>query len=134
MLMEMSRAHEEHLRELLQECPLPRDALPYTDEFLRLKGAFWERSFKQLTDGEFWQAILRFAKKGGVRGKRRVSAPILTEDQKSRLRARLPVPIGERDRLPYTEKFDKLVEGFNRETGLRLGAREIWRAVASLGK
>lgn len=133
-MLELSRAHEEHIRDLRRSCRVGRDALPYTDEFASLKEAFWERSFKQLSDAEFWQAILTVAKKGGIRGKRRVRAPLLTDDQKGTLRGMLPVPVGERDRLPYTEMFDRLLGRFNRATGSGLDSRELWRAVANLAK
>lgn len=42
--------------------------------------------------------------------------------------------MGARDRLPYTESFDRLAERFQRETGLALGRHELWRVIAKLAK
>ena len=42
--------------------------------------------------------------------------------------------LGQRDRLPYTEGFDRLAERFNAQTGSSLGARDLWRLIARLAK
>lgn len=126
----LSRAHEEHIRELLQAAGMARDLLPYTPEFDSLKGDFYLRAFRKMSDAEFWRAVVNVAKKGGVRGKRSsIRAPSLTQEQRETLRRLLPVPIGERDKLPYGDKFPKFVRGFNSETGLALTEREVWLAV-----
>ncbi len=134
-MVELSRAHEEHIRELLQGCELPRDAIPYSDEFPELKEQFWMRTFKKLTDAEFWQAIVNVAKKGGVRGKLAITgAPRLDEEPQRILKDLLPIPMGQRDRLPYTELFDKLVSRFNTITGLSLTHREVWLSILRIAK
>ena len=130
----LSRAHEQHIRDLLESCELPRDALPYTEEFEDLKERFWERSFKKLEDSEFWQLIANVGKRGGIRGKRAIRAPYLTDEQKQVLRRLVPLPLGKRDGLPYTDKFHKLVDRFNALTGLGLDRRQVWLAVLSLAK
>ncbi len=57
------------IRELLTESVLPRDALPYTEEFEVLKKKFGSRVGLQMTDAEFWQALANVGKWGGVAGK-----------------------------------------------------------------
>ena len=131
----MSRAHEEHLRELLQSSPLARDALPYTGDFARLKEEFYDRTFKKLTDEEFWLALVGAAKKGGVTGKARIEESVqLTDEQEHVLRKFLPIPIGQRDRLPYTELFRKLVVRFNTYLGAKMTEREVWICLLRLAK
>ena len=44
------------------------------------------------------------------------------------------VTLGQRDRLPYTEGFDRLAERFNERTGSSLGAHDLWRLIARLAK
>ena len=109
--------------------------MPYTTEFDRLKAEFWKRSFRKTSDAEFWSAILTVAKKGGIRGKPKSPAPpALTDEQRAVLGRLLPLPIGERDRLPYTDRFDHLVNGFNIATQLDLTPHELWLAVLQLAK
>jgi hypothetical protein len=134
-MVELSNAHYEHLADLLKATEYPRDAVPYTQEFDRLKQAFYDRTFKKLTDSEFWRAMLSAAKKGGVRGKASVAdAPDLTEEQVQSLLKILPVPLGQRDRLPYTEAFDRMVRLFNSNTGLQLSHRDVWLALLRVAK
>lgn len=134
-MIPLSRAHEEQIRALLKACPLARDEIPYSGEFERLRSDFWDRSFRKMTDNEFWQAVLTVAKQGGIRGKKAgQSAPSLSPDQERSLRACLPVPIGERDRLPYTQAFDTMLKRFNAATGLALTEKNLWLAVLRLAK
>ena len=42
--------------------------------------------------------------------------------------------IGRRDRLPYTERFDKLVDRFNQTQKRPLSPHLVWRLVAKLAK
>jgi hypothetical protein len=134
-MQEMSKAHQEHLKELLESVSVSRDDLPYTKEFQRLKGEFYDRTFRTLTDAEFWNALVTVAKKGGVRGKKGSEPPpALDTDQKAKLQEMFPGPIGERDRLPYTERFSKFVLRFNEATGLNLSERGVWLAVLNIAK
>ena len=134
-MVELSRAHEDHIGDLLRECKLARDALPYTEEFSKLKEAFWDRSFKKLSDAEFWQAIANVAKKGGIRGKAKVhETPQLTDEQREMLRNLLRGSLGQRDRLPYTDRFEKMVSRFNGISGLSLIPRQVWLAILNIAK
>lgn len=133
--MRLDRAGEDHIRELLQGSELPRDQIPYTDEFYRLKEAFYDRTLKKPSDVEFWLALAKIGKQGGVSGKKTSeSAPKLTAEQKAILLRKLPVPVGETDSLPYTDKMRYLVTGFNKAAGLGLTERQVWLAVLGLRK
>ena len=126
------------VRRLLSECSLPRDALPYTDEFTRLKIAFRSDTGQELADAEFWQCLSSIGKGGGLARKgARKSAPrtksLSTEDQLEILRL-FPDGIGDRDRLPYTHEFDDLHKRFVRLTKTSLTKHEFWRAVSRVAK
>ena len=131
----ISRAHEEHIRELLQGASVARDMLPYTPEFDQLKRDYYGRTFTKLTDAEFWRVIITVAKKGGVTGKSRAkAAPSLTEEQKQTLIGSIPCSLGERDRLPYSESFHKAIDRFNNISSMSLSYREAWLAILSAAK
>ena len=134
-MSDLSKAHEEHIRDLLKATSFPRDALPYTDEFRRLKQEFYDRTFRKLTDEEFWTDCVNVAKKGGIRGKEKCKdAPELNKAETDALLAMLPVPLGQRDRLPYTMRFERLVARFNAFSGRTLSEREIWLAILNAAK
>jgi len=134
-MKELDKANQEHVLELLRQASVARDSLPYTDEFASLKRQFFDRSLKNLTDEEFWGAIVAVAKKGGVTGKPRTKeGPDLGAEERELLKSLLPVPVGEIDRLPYTNRFDKLVARFNSRINRGLSKREIWLAVLRLRK
>ncbi|MEM1071502.1 MAG: hypothetical protein AAGB48_09420 [Planctomycetota bacterium] len=42
--------------------------------------------------------------------------------------------MGQRDRLPFTEDFDRLAAAFNTTTGLQLSHHDLWRVIAKLAK
>ncbi len=42
--------------------------------------------------------------------------------------------VGQRDRLPYTPEFDRLLERFNADTGRNLDRHTLWRLIAKLAK
>ena len=131
----LSRAHEEHIRDLLNKASVARDCLPYTEEFTKLKEEYFDRTFRKITDSEFWNACVTVAKKGGITGKDRVKiTPSLNEDQIQILLRLLPVAIGERDRLPYTDRFSNMVKKFNTLSGLNLTEREVWLVILSQAK
>jgi hypothetical protein len=134
-MIPLSRAHENQLRALLRASACARDEIPYSPEFVRLKTEFWERSFRKMTDEEFWQALVTVAKKGGIRGKESgQSAPALTPEQVATLLKHLPVPIGQRDRLPYTLSFATMLKHFNAATDLALTEKQLWLAILSQAK
>ncbi len=109
--------------------------MPYTEEFAKLKAEFFERTLKKLSDAEFWSALVSVAKKGGVRGKARTPAPTrVDEEGLQTLRKMLPASLGERDRLPYTERFESVVRRFNAITGLAASHREVWLSVLRIAK
>ncbi len=66
------------------------------------------------------------------------SPPIRIDDEESVLLSALVVEsvgtMGQRDQLPYTPTFDRLVERFNARTGRALTPHDVWRLVARLAK
>ncbi|MBN2296202.1 MAG: hypothetical protein JXM70_27475 [Pirellulales bacterium] len=128
------KATQEHIRELLQAVEVARDSLPYTEEFDKLKTDFYDRTFKKLSDSELWLAILSVSKKGGIKGKKKTQSPLISDDFKESLLKMLPVPIGQIDNLPYTEKLEKFTCRFNAVTQAKLSIRDVWLILLTLRK
>jgi hypothetical protein len=88
-----------------------------------------------MSDAEFWQALVGVGKRGGAAGKKvGEPAPDLTPEQTRRMLQFLPLPLGQRDRLPYTDAFSKMVQKFNSALGLGLSERQVWLAILRAAK
>ena len=52
----------------------------------------------------------------------------------AKLRDMIGRDIGKRDRLPYTKRFDQIVDEFNKSQSRPLSPHLVWRLVATLAK
>ena len=113
------------------------DDLPYTPHFERLH-AMYARKFKSNAPDHsaVWRQLLAIRKAGKLPklGQAATRPPVLDDADKLRLRELLGPDLGKRDRLPYTERFDRLVEQFNRGFARGLSPHVVWRLVATLAK
>jgi hypothetical protein len=67
-------------------------------------------------------------------GPARSVPPEISPEARQRLREMLGADIGKRDRLPYTDRFDGLVDEFNGTHVPKLSPHLVWRLVATLAK
>lgn len=110
------------------------DALPYTEDFERLcvlTGVDDRR--------EVLHSLQRLRKAGRLPrlGRAPDHPPRIDAEHESLLEALVVEhagSLGQRDRLPYTEGFDRLLETFNTRTGSSLSAHDLWRLIARLAK
>ena len=58
----------------------------------------------------------------------------MTEEALRNCAQMLGADIGKRDRLPYTKRFDELVDEFNKSQDRPLSPHLVWRLVATLAK
>src|SRR5687767_6950784 len=113
------------------------DDLPYTPHFETLyrsyTGALGE---PKPTRQEVWRHILNLRKSGKLPklGEAKSKPPKLDAEHEQKLRDLLGLDIGKRDRLPYTERFDRLVNEFNKTQPRKLSPHIVWRIVAKLAK
>lgn len=127
-------AHETALVAAYQSVGRTLDALPYTDDFERLcQHAHAEDRREAL------HSLQRLRKAGRLpRLGRAPDHPPKIDAEHERLLEQLVVEhagtLGQRDRLPYTEAFDRLLESFNAGTGSSLNAHDLWRLIARLAK
>lgn len=113
------------------------DDLPYTPHFETLfRDYAAQHSEPKPTRGEVWRHLLNLRKGGKLPklGPARSLPPELAPQERDRLREMLGQDIGKRDRLPYTDRFDHLVDEFNKKMQRPLSPHLVWRLVATLAK
>jgi len=124
------------LIDLYQKIGRTADDLPYTPHFEKLWNLYAARQNPQPTRGEVWRQLLNLRKGGKLPrlGPASGPPPRLTPEQQQTLKELLGEDIGKRDRLPYTPRFDQLVNEFNKTRARPLGPHQVWRLVARLAK
>ena len=113
------------------------DDLPYTPHFESLYSSYCSQMGQQKpTRGEVWRHLLNMRKASQLPklGPARSKPPKLDPEHESHLRDLLGDDVGKRDRLPYTDRFDRLVNEFNKTQTRKLSPHLVWRIVAKLAK
>ncbi len=113
------------------------DDLPYTPHFESLYASYASQYQEpKPTRQEVWRHLLNLRKGGKLprMGEAKSKPPEVEAEARERLREMLGEDIGKRDRLPYTKRFDGLVDEFNKTQGRSLSPHLVWRLVATLAK
>jgi catechol 2,3-dioxygenase-like lactoylglutathione lyase family enzyme len=113
------------------------DDLPYTPHFESIyKGYALQYGTNPPTRQEVWRHLLNVRKRGILPklGEARSRPPEISDEASEMLRGMLGKDIGKRDRLPYTKRFDELVDEFNNTQPRPLSPHLVWRLVATLAK
>jgi hypothetical protein len=131
-------AADQNLIEVYEQVGRTLDDLPYTPEFDRIYRALDAESLG-LTRHDVLHRLHNLRKAGRLPKAGRGSTPPPRIETKEEGKLRDLVidaagSLGQRDQLPYTPKFDELVEQFNAGTGRSLDPHDIWRLVAKLAK
>ena len=128
------------LARLYEKAARTADDLPYTPHFETLYDAY-ARAFgddpaARPTRQEAWRHLLNLRKRAKLAklGDARSRPPDVSPEDVARLREMLGDDIGKRDRLPYSKRFDSIVDGFNKTLPRRLSPHLVWRLVATLAK
>ena len=132
------------LAELYEKAGRTADDLPYTPQFERIHVAYAAGfSDPQPDRAETWRHLLLLRKRGGLPklGAAKAAAP---PDERAVALVRELVDthfdgkIGRRDRLPYSDDFEKLRDAFNaarvRAGDPPLAPHQLWRIVALVAK
>jgi catechol 2,3-dioxygenase-like lactoylglutathione lyase family enzyme len=125
------------LAKIYAEIGRTADDLPYTAQFEKLYHTYIAAYIDpRPTRAETWRHLLNM-RKGGKLPKlgeaKSIPPPISTEEQ-AELKKLLGSDIGKRDRLPYTRRFDEIVDAFNQTQSRPLSPHLVWRLVARLAK
>lgn len=113
------------------------DDLPYTAEWA---GLFAEAGpATGLREREVFHRLHNLRKAGKLprMGRAASTPPRITAEEEADLASRvrgLVGSLGQRDQLPFTPEFDRLVREFNEATGRGLDPHDIWRLIAKLAK
>ena len=130
-------AKRDILVRLYEQIGRTADDLPYTPHFEKLYSDY-AATFPQTkpTRAETWRHLLNIRKAGKLpkMGEARSIPPEVSDEDRQRLRDALGEDIGKRDRLPYTKRFDELVDAFNKLHPRPISPHLVWRLVATLAK
>lgn len=112
------------------------DDLPYTDEFARIfaaagPGRSEREVFHKLHNLRKAGKLPRLGKPAGG-GPPRIDAS--EEQTLVDLVKSAAGTLGQRDQLPYSDRFAPLVADFNQRTGRNLSPHDVWRLIAKLAK
>lgn len=130
-------AKRDALSSVYQQIGRTADDLPYTPHFEKLYSTYAANyPDPKPTRAEVWRHLLNLRKGGKLPklGEARSNPPPVSEEDRIRLREMLGPDIGKRDRLPYTKRFDELVDSFNRTQPRPISPHLVWRLVATLAK
>lgn len=125
------------LSRLYEQIGRTADDLPYTPHFERLYAMYSaEHEGAKPTRRQVWRQLLTLRKAGELPklGAARTAPPQASEEAVAQLRKLIGPAMGKRDRLPYTEEFDKLVDAFNATQEKPISPHLVWRLVARLAK
>ena len=127
----------EALVKLYESVGRTADDLPYTPSFEKIYNGYCQQvTDPKPTRQETWRHLLNLRKGGKLPrlGEARSAAPDITDAARTQLLTMLGTDIGKRDRLPYTPRFDALVDEFNKTQARPLSPHLVWRLVATLAK
>lgn len=113
------------------------DDLPYTPHFESVYLPYVADLPEPKPDrAEVWRHLLNLRKAGKLPklGEARSRPPAVSPESRQALRDVLGKDMGKRDRLPYTPRFDAIVDAFNHAQAKKLSPHLIWRLVATLAK
>lgn len=113
------------------------DDLPYTPHFETLYSSYAALHDPVVpTRKEVWRHLLNLRKGGKLPrlGAARSIPPEISADDKALLIELVGEEMGRRDRLPYTRRFNGIVDAFNQARRRPLSPHLVWRLVATLAK
>jgi len=130
-------AKAQALIDAYQQVGRTADDLPYTPHFESLHAAY-SAAFpdNKPSRQEVWRHLLNLRKGGKLPrlGEARSPAPHVSDEDRAQLKDLLGKDIGKRDRLPYTERFEQIVNTFNQQRPRPISPHLVWRLVATLAK
>jgi catechol 2,3-dioxygenase-like lactoylglutathione lyase family enzyme len=129
--------NRELLVQLYEKIGRTADDLPYTPHFESLYLPYIDKLPEPKPDrAEVWRHLLNLRKAGKLPklGEARSKPPDVSPEARQALRDVLGKDIGKRDRLPYTARFDAIVDAFNQSQPKKLSPHLVWRLVATLAK
>ena len=125
------------LVKLYEQIGRTADDLPYTPHFESLYLPYVaQRPDPKPDRAEVWRHLLNLRKAGKLPklGDAKSKPPALPGEARERLKGLLGKDLGKRDRMPYTQRFDELVDQFNKTLARPMSPHHVWRLVATIAK
>jgi catechol 2,3-dioxygenase-like lactoylglutathione lyase family enzyme len=125
------------LVKLYEKVARTADDLPYTPHFETIYEPYAKAFGEVQPDrAEVWRHLLNLRKAGKLPklGEARSRPPTVEPEARDALRKVLGDEMGRRDRLPYTARFEQIVDEFNAALPRPLSPHLVWRLVATLAK
>ena len=125
------------LSEIYESIGRTADDLPYTPHFEKLFADYCAKiPGDKPTRRETWRHLLNLRKAGKLPrlGEARSPSPTVDDAAVRHLKKFLGSDIGRRDRLPYTDRFEEIVNAFNALQSTKLSPHLVWRLVAKIAK
>src|SRR4051794_36564282 len=113
------------------------DDLPYTAHFEQLYQPYIASHPDPKPDrAEVWRHLLNLRKAGKLPklGEARSKPPTVTAEARDHLKQLLGDDLGKRDRLPYTARFDQIIDQFNAPLQKKVSPHLVWRLAATIAK
>jgi predicted AAA+ superfamily ATPase len=123
-------------KNIIRHCEIPRDSLPYHNQFDEVYNKYTNTGLPNLSKHEFWILLSNAGKKGGAKqlSRKRLATVPITQEERFELLRLCPENIGSRDRLPYTTEFEHMYEQFKVHTERNLTKNDFWRALSKTAK
>lgn len=123
-------------KNLIRHCEIPRDSLPYHNQFDEIYNKYTSAGLPNLSRHEFWILLSNAGKKGGAKqlSRKQLATVPITQEERFELLRLCPENIGSRDRLPYTTEFEYMYEQFKVHTERNLTKNDFWRALSKTAK
>ncbi len=129
-------AKPERLIAAYERIRLTADDLPYTPQFETLYLEYASAFDPKPSRAEAWRHLLNLRKSGKLPklGEARSVPPEIDDDDRARLLDLIGDDLGRRDRLPYSDRFNQIVDAFNAGRSRPISPHHVWRLVATLAK
>ena len=121
-------------KKLLKSTRVPRDKLPYTEDFNKLHQQYCEQADK-VSKHDLMQAFFALAKKGGFAGRSSDrTAPDITIPQEVFIGRHIGQRLPARASLVYTDELKVIHTAFNAKFDANLNLADFWLTVDGLAK
>jgi hypothetical protein len=126
--LKLNEIEQEHLQELFDAAGVPRDMLPYTEEYIQFIEDFQNRTFKNADGEQVFGALLKYCRTGGHPIGDIGPSPVDKEKLKN-LKAALRRHAKGGKVLPHSQEIESARKEFNSASGLGLAERDFWMAI-----
>ena len=126
--LKLNAIEQEHLQELYDAAGVPRDQLPYSEQFTKLVEDFQNRTFKNAEPEQVYGALLKYVRSSTVSS---VDAgdSVLTPEQVTALKGLLKRHGKGGKLLPHSTEVEAAHKEFSQLSGTNLSPRDFWMSI-----